>query len=74
MNPDWLLRPGNVISTSRTVRTTDLKDHLLVVHVPSGLASRDYFVVGVQTFTEQCRPRGTGQESSLIGLIRITSS
>jgi hypothetical protein len=72
--PDRLLESSNVIASSPVVRTTDLKDHLLTLHVPTGLTSRDYFIVGIQVFTELCTPRSTGNTESVVGLVRVATS
>jgi hypothetical protein len=69
-----VLDPSNVIASSQVVRTTDFKDHLLTLHVPSGLPSRDYFLIGVQALTALCTPKQTGHGESLVGLVRVTAS
>ena len=74
IDPDQVLKPANVIASSAVVRTTDLKDHLLTLHVPTGLSSRDYFIVGVQVFTGLCTPRSTGSTQSVVGLVRVRPS
>lgn len=67
-----LFLPANVIARGNVVSTTDLLDHPLAVTAPSGLASRDYFVIAVQKFTQQCLPQQPAETWKLLGLLRIT--